>query len=174
MEMVMTAASAGQAFFQQGGLQPLISSAGGVDMLSSGATALQALQLFSAGLADRNEALADADRFRLGGNQAILQGKQSGNEILDRMVDTLAKNRVIMAASGVSAGVGTPAAVQRDIRRRGERAIGIVQNDAAIEWFTKRQMADASRARGKAYGLGGLISAGATLALGAAESARRG
>lgn len=170
MDVVMQAAGAAQGFFQNGGLAAL----GAPDVMSAGVNALQAMQLFSAGLADKNEALADAHRNQLGARQAILQGKQSGNEILDRMVDTLARNRVITAASGTSASIGTPAAVAGDIRQRGERAIGVVQGNAAIEWFTRRQMADAARARGKAHGLGGLISAGAALAQGGLDQARRG
>lgn len=169
MDFIPQAATAAFNFGANGGLAAIAP-----DVLSSGATALTAFSMLSAGLADRNEAYAAADRERLGARQELIRGRQSGNEILDRMIDTLARNRVIAAASGTSANIGTPAAVARDIQRRGERAIGIEGDNAAIEWFTRNQAAGAMRRRGRAYGLGGLIQAGGQLAEGALREKWRG
>lgn len=174
MELIPSALGAARGFFQAGGLSTLIKGTDGLSLLTTGATALTAMSQYSAGLANKNEALAQADREELGARQEILRGKQSGNEILDRLVDTLAKNRVIQAGSGTSSTIGTPAAIARDTRQRGERAIGIEQQNAAIQWFTRKQSAAAMRARGKAYGLEGLLAAGGTTAQGLLQNAQRG
>lgn len=176
MDFISQAGNQAVAFFTNGGLSDLIANKDGkgLDFLSAGANAFTALSKFSAGLANKNEALLAADREKLGATQEILRGKQSGNEILDRMVDTLAKNRVIAAASGTSATIGTPAAIAADTRQRGERAIGIVQQNAALEWFTRKEAAASLRAKGKAIGLASLIDAGGTLLQGAAAAANRG
>lgn len=178
MNFIPQAVGAAQGFFKGGGLGALISGtlkdAGKPETWETGMTALAAMSRFSAGLADKAEADASAAQNLLGARQEFLRGQQGGNEILDRMVDTLARNRVAFAASGTDASIGTPAAIQRDVRARGERAVGVVAGNAAIEWFSRREMAASLKARGKAYALGGFLDAGAELGRGAAAVARRG
>lgn len=142
--------------------------------ISFGSSALQAFSQFSAGKADQREAEDQARQESLGAYQEIVRGRQGENEILDRLVDTLAQQRVAFAGSGTEVDVGTNRAIQYDTVARGEKAGRVTRDNSILAFRARRQRAAAYKATGKGSGLSGLIQAGTTIAGGVAKVLERG
>ncbi len=170
MNFIPQAISAGAGFLKGGGLAALLTPKN----LSLGASALSAFSQYSAGLADKRDLEAQAAQETLGAQQEILRGKQSENEILDRLLDVVAQQRVAFASAGNDPFFGTPAAVTADTVRRGEQAGRTVQADAFNAWSARRQNAAALRKRGKASGLASLVGGVGSLIEGVAAFKRTG
>lgn len=160
-----------------GGLGALGGAAAGVSAgtwIQLGATALSAYSQYSAGLAEKREAEATARREEEGARQEVIRGKQTENAIMDRLMDTLAAQRVAFAGAGVDPFSGSASAIQGETLQRGERAASIERDNAAVAYFTRRQTALALRKRGKAAGLSGAIGAVGTMAGGVGDAMTRG
>lgn len=139
-------------------------SAGLLGKISMGATALSAFSSFAGGLAEKRMAEEQALEARMAANQSILQGVQQSNEILDGVVDRLAKTRVAYATAGLDAFSATPERAMGRIVRDGERDIDVTRSDALMSYFSSRRTMRALQKRGGAAGIVGVVEAGAKMA----------
>lgn len=142
--------------------------------LQMGATALSAFSSFAGGMSDRRLAESQALEARYEGRQSILQGVQQGNDILDDVVNQMARTRVAYASAGVDAFSGTPQAMIGRIGRDGERDMEVSRSDALVRYLTARRSMAALKARGKQAGLMGVVSAAASVGKGLIDLKERG
>jgi hypothetical protein len=156
------------------GLGTAFTAAASSGALQMGLTALSAFSSFAQGQAEQREAEAQARQERIGATQEIIRGKQASNEIMDRVVDTLASQRVAFASAGINPFSGSASRVAADQVHRGEAADRVTRDNAAVQWFTRRQASLALIQRGQAAGLGGTIGALGKLAGGKLSAAARG
>lgn len=159
MQYIPQVISTGASWLKTG-----LDAVGGIPgALSLGGSALSAFSGYSSGLADKAEYEKQAAWETLGATTEILRGRQTENEVLDNLLDTIAKQRVAFGASGVDPFIGTPAAVTRDSVQRGETAGRIAMNNAKTGWFERRQRAAAYRDKGKASKSSGLSNVAGTI-----------
>jgi hypothetical protein len=156
------------------GLGTAFTAAASSGALQMGLTALSAFSSYAQGQAEQREAEAQAQQERLGATQEIIRGKQASNEIMDRVVDTLASQRVAFASAGINPFSGSASHATADQVHRGEAADRVTRDNAAVQWFTRRQAALALLSRGKAAGVSGAIGAVGKLAGGLTSTASRG
>lgn len=152
-------------------------AAGGASLLSKlqmGATALSAFSSFAGGMSDRRLAQEQALEARYGARQAILQGVQQSNEILDGVVNEMARTRVAYASAGVDPFSGTPQDVIGRIGRDGERDMEISRSDALVRYLSARRSIRALEKRGGAAGLRGIVGAAASVTGGLIDLKERG
>lgn len=142
--------------------------------LAMAGNALSAFSMFAGGMAEKREAEAAALEARYAAQQSLLQGVQEGNEILDGVIDQMAKTRVAYANAGLDPFSGTPAAQIARIGRDGERDINVSKSDALVRYLAGRRSMKSLRQRGAASGLTGVIGAAGQLAEGYADWKARG
>ena len=142
--------------------------------LQMGATALSAFSSFAGGMSDRRLAQEQALEARYGARQSILQGVQQSNEILDGVVNEMARTRVAYAAAGVDPFSGTPQDVIGRIGRDGERDMEISRSDALVRYLSARRSMRALEQRGRSAGLRGIVGAAASVAGGLIDLKERG
>lgn len=142
--------------------------------LQMGATALSAFSSFAGGMSDRRMAQEQALEARYGARQAITQGVQQSNEILDGVVTEMARKRVAYAAAGVDPFSGTPQDVIGRIGRDGERDMEISRSDALVRYLSARRSMRALEQRGGAAGLRGIVGAAASITGGLIDLKERG
>jgi hypothetical protein len=140
--------------------------AGLLGKLQMGASALSAFSSFAGGMAEKRQAEEQALEARFAANQAILQGRQQSNEILDGVVDRMAKTRVAYATAGLDGFSATPSRAISRIGQDGEADIQIANSDALMSYFSGRRSMRALKKRGAASGIMGVVQAGASLAKG--------
>ena len=131
--------------------------------LQMGATALSAFSAFAGGMSDRRLAEEQALGARYEARQATLQGVQQGNDILDGVIDKMAKTRVAYASAGIDAFSGTPQGVIDRIGRDGERDMDVSRSDALVRYLSARRSMANLTSRGRSAGLRGIVNAAATV-----------
>lgn len=152
-----------------GGVAAAKTAAAGTGILGklwAGTTALSAFSSFAGGMADKRVAQEQALEARMAANQSILQGAQQSNEILDGVVDRMAKTRVAYATAGLDAFSATPSGGIARLARDGERDIDVVRSDALMSYFANRRSMKALKARGGAAGILGVVQAASTAGMG--------
>lgn len=149
-------------------------SSGVLSLLSGASSALGAFSTFAGALSQKRQADQAAYDAGIAARQEDIIGLQEGNDILDQAVDTLARQRVTIGASGVSAFSGTAENVMREGTRDTERAVRLSGNNAAIRSIRRRRYASAQRAQGRGAIAAGVLSAGAQALDGAARLKRIG
>lgn len=132
-------------------------------LLQGGANTLGAFSTFVGGLAQKRAFDQAAIDEQQAADQERIIGLQEGNDILDEAVSTLARQRIVLGASGVDAFSGTADRVIRRGVSDTERDVRLTGDNATIRALQRRRVARSLRRRGR----GALISSiGASAAQG--------
>lgn len=156
-----TAAHAGVGITAVGAGASAAAGSGTLSLLSGTASALGAFSTFASALADKRAMDQQAMDAEVAARQDEIIGLQEGNEILDQAIATMARQRVTIGASGVSAFSGTAANIIREGERDTDRAIELSGSRAATRSIRRRRQARTLRSAGR-----GTIAAGITSAAG--------
>lgn len=129
--------------------------------LQGAASALSAFSTFAGGLAAKRASDQAAYDEGLAAKQETIIGQQESNDILDQALNTLARQKITIGASGVSAFSGTARNITREGVADTERAISITGDNASLRAMRRRSAARALRKRGQGQLFGAIGGAAA-------------
>jgi len=157
-----TAAHAGVGITAVGaGASSAAAGSSTLSLLSGASSALGAFSTFASALSEKRALDQQAMDAEVAARQDEIIGLQEGNEILDQALSTLARQRVTIGASGVSAFTGTAANVIRQGERDTDAAVELSGSRSATRSIRRRRQARTLRSAGR-----GTIAAGITSAAG--------
>ena len=121
----------------------------------------------SAGKAAAEQLQQQAEQDFLNAKQEELKGQQEQNDIKENLLQTIASQRLAYSGAGVDFSFGTPASLERNMKRQAEMQLGTTRDNARIKTLARRRgayakLSQVSRAQSEPV-MAGVASAGKTL-----------
>lgn len=92
--------------------------------------------------------------------QEEVRGKQEANDITDRMIQTIAAQRLAFASQGIDIGFGTPVSITESSRNLANRQLSVTRDDALTRMLTARRQAYALKSEAGNVLASGKLTAG--------------
>jgi hypothetical protein len=125
-------------------------------------------------MAQKRQAEDQAYQAGLEARQSSIQGMQEGNEILDRVIDTIAKNRVAFSAAGVDPTRGSARDALQKTASQGERSVRTAQDNGFMRRLQSRYSQRMLKQQGSDAMLSGAVAGAGQIAGVLADSKVRG
>lgn len=143
-------------------------------VLQGGLTLAGALGSIAAGGAQANQLAGEAAQERIAARDAEIRGQEESARLKRELLDTVSKQSVAYAASGVDLGSGSVRRARRLASEDAERELGFVQNDALRASLSHQHNARMLTRRGRAARHGSVFRGLAGVGEFAAGVAQRG
>lgn len=122
----------------------------------------------SAGRAAADQLNQQAEQDFLSAKQEELKGQQEQNDINENLLQTIASQRLAYSGAGIDFSFGTPASLERNLKRQSEMQLGTTRDNARLKTLARRRggyakQSQVSQAQ-SAPVMAGISSAGKTLA----------